>query len=409
MNKKLMAVAVAGALAAPALAYAQASTVQIFGRLNFIYGYYDNGGGGTTTAGGAVVGTPKVRTDSMSDSEAQIGFRGEENVGGGMAVHFQCLTSFDITGARANAGTSQWCGRDSNVGLKGNFGNVFIGNYDVAQKMVISKYRVFPLNAPIGLGNTFNGSASNVNNVAAGGLGAVDADLSSFSRRQMRSVHYWSPVISGFQGMATYSAANEGTLSTSASTIQKPRMASVGVNYSNGPFGIALAYERHRDYNPAGQATYTGGTDSSWQLGMGYKFMGKLQLNLQYAHLEYDLAGGRDMAQNNWNVNGQWDIAGPHRIRVGYVKTGHTKGSAGTAAAPIQVGQMVANGGVGDSGSNKFIFEYAYEMSKRTELSAAYAKVNNDRFSNKGVGTGADGNNFGESQTYIGGRISHRF
>ena len=34
MNKKLMAVAVAGALAAPAVAFAQASSVQIYGRAN---------------------------------------------------------------------------------------------------------------------------------------------------------------------------------------------------------------------------------------------------------------------------------------------------------------------------------------------------------------------------------------
>jgi len=45
MNKKLMAVAVAGALAAPALAFAQASTVQIYGKLTYEYGIADQGNG----------------------------------------------------------------------------------------------------------------------------------------------------------------------------------------------------------------------------------------------------------------------------------------------------------------------------------------------------------------------------
>ena len=36
MNKKLMAVAVAGALAAPAVAFAQASTVQIYGGMGLM-------------------------------------------------------------------------------------------------------------------------------------------------------------------------------------------------------------------------------------------------------------------------------------------------------------------------------------------------------------------------------------
>ena len=40
MNKKLMAVAVAGALAAPAAVFAQASNVQIYGKLNLGFDNY---------------------------------------------------------------------------------------------------------------------------------------------------------------------------------------------------------------------------------------------------------------------------------------------------------------------------------------------------------------------------------
>src|SRR3989304_1446999 len=45
MQKKLIAVAVAGALGAPALALAQASTVQIYGKAVFEYGYANQGTG----------------------------------------------------------------------------------------------------------------------------------------------------------------------------------------------------------------------------------------------------------------------------------------------------------------------------------------------------------------------------
>jgi len=394
LKQKLMSVAVAGALAAPALAYAQASTVQMYGRLNFLYGYYDNGAG-------------RNKTDAMGDTESEIGVRGSENVGGGMSVHFQCHTSFDVVGIRAAAGTAGWCGRNSSIGLKGNFGDVFIGNWDTANKVMMGNYRVFALGYPMGLGNTVNNSASNVDNGAI--LAGATIAQSSFSRRQQKSVHYHSPVFSGFQAMGSFSAANEATQVSSAATITKPRMWAAAANYTNGPFGIGLGYERHEDYNPAVQGTYTGGTDYSWQAGARYTFMGKLRLNVQYVRLNYDLAAGRDMSLNNWNVNGQWDIAGPHFIRVGYVRVGDTKGSAGTTAAPIQVGEATANGGAGNSGAEKFVFEYGYNLSKRTELTLGYARTENDGFSNRPVGGNADSNTFGETQTYIGGRISHRF
>ena len=41
MQKKLLAVAVAGALGAPAFALAQTSTVQIYGTMYVEYGYVD--------------------------------------------------------------------------------------------------------------------------------------------------------------------------------------------------------------------------------------------------------------------------------------------------------------------------------------------------------------------------------
>ena len=43
MQKKLLAIAVAGALGAPAVAVAQSSTVQIFGTLYIEYSYADQG------------------------------------------------------------------------------------------------------------------------------------------------------------------------------------------------------------------------------------------------------------------------------------------------------------------------------------------------------------------------------
>ncbi len=84
MNKKLMAVAVAGALAAPALAFAQASTVQIYGKMTYEYGIADAG-----------ASRPNVDYADTPGGSA-IGFKGEEKLGGGLSAWFQCESSADV-------------------------------------------------------------------------------------------------------------------------------------------------------------------------------------------------------------------------------------------------------------------------------------------------------------------------
>ena len=97
MNKKLMAVAVAGAFGAfgATAAFAQSSTVSLSGSLNYNYGYFDNGG---SSLGAAA----KVRTDALSNQESEWVMKGEEALGGGMSAFFMCSTSLDVTGSGAS-------------------------------------------------------------------------------------------------------------------------------------------------------------------------------------------------------------------------------------------------------------------------------------------------------------------
>jgi predicted porin len=402
MNKKLIALAVGGAIGAigaPTVALAQSSTVTLSGTINVLYGYFDNGGAGFSTPvqTSTVAGNAKVRTDSMANSEGEWVLKGQENLGGGMAAHFMCSTTFDPVAASA----SNMCGRNSYIGLKGNFGNVYFGNYDTPIKTMMANYRPFALTYPVGAGLLFNQSGSNVTNTS---------DATSFSRRQNRLVTYAMPTMNGFDAQFAYSTANEATGNTSASTIQKPRLWSAMVNYTNGPLMLGAGYERHIDYNPAAQATYTGGRDNSYQLGAAYTFMGSLKVSAMYANLKYETAGGTDLSQNNYGLYADWAISGPHRIRAGYSNMGSTKGSfAGTTTAGTTLGTLTGNGGAGQTGAQKYHFEYAYALSKRTEWSLGYARQNNDRSANIPVGTGSNTPNFGETQSYVGMRIKHAF
>ena len=93
MNKKLMAIAVAGALAAPAAALAQSSTVQVYGTVLVNYQLVDYGTGGPTPNT-----NPRVNNDMFNSHDSGLGFKGEEQLGGSLAAWFQCESTIDVTG-----------------------------------------------------------------------------------------------------------------------------------------------------------------------------------------------------------------------------------------------------------------------------------------------------------------------
>jgi len=157
--------------------------------------------------------------------------------------------------------------------------------------------------------------------------------------------------------------------------------------------------------------------------------MGSLKIGAIYVNMKYDNidGAGRDMGVNTYGLYGDWAVSGPHRIKFGYGVQGSTKGTyAGngtlvtattgaalttdTALSNSLVGGLNANGGAGQTGSQKLQLEYAYALSKRTDVALNYARISNDRNSNMSIGTGGPNYaNYGETQTWAGMRIGHKF
>src|SRR3954471_15624113 len=147
MQKKLLAVAVAGALAAPVAAMAQ-SSVTVSGAINV---WYETAGasGATNTvpATGGTVSTFDVKNrDRMQDGNgSNIRFTAVEDIGGGMqgfmqvesAVINNANTRNDAAGNPSQVPTSTqnaggWATRNSGVGLRGqSWGEVLIGVWDI--------------------------------------------------------------------------------------------------------------------------------------------------------------------------------------------------------------------------------------------------------------------------------------
>jgi predicted porin len=420
MQKKLMAVAVAGALAVPAVALAQTSTVQIGGSLTVFYYSHDPNNPSTGQRG-----------DIMEVSEPELFVRGEEALGGGLSVWFQCTSSVDafVNGAASALG---WCGRNSGIGFKGGWGNGFMGNWDQPQKLVFNRARGWwgGTNAFTGGSAVLlnGGSASGTDNprttsailVTTGGVGvslATTNSASTFFRRQARSWNYHSPVWSGFQFQGAFSSGTESTGNPETSFVDQ-RMWSVAGHYTNGPLYLGVGYERHKDYNPgnvapgAGASAYAGGSDDNWTLVAGYTF-GPVNVRGMYSRSKYDVTNTTDLKVDGWGLFADWNIGGPHTLRGQYVTVDDTEGSSGvnvgsykgpalTSCGPTSVMSCATS-----TGAKVWGLAYSYAFSKRTMGSIVYSKMDND--ANASFSKGKTNATAGNSQNTAGIMIQHRF
>ena len=190
IKKNVLSAAVAGAALAIASSAALAqSSVTIYGEVS--------------QSLEKKTGTPTSLQQSSFGSN--IGFKGTEDLGGGLAAYFEFRNNFSAdTGV---SGTPLWTEK-SFVGLKGAFGSVQVGRFLNAYDDVSFK----------AIGDSVAGQ---------NGL--------TYSGRDDNSIGYYSPNFGGFS-FAVTTALKE----TSANT---KNVSSLNLVYANGPLKVAAAYE----------------------------------------------------------------------------------------------------------------------------------------------------------------------
>jgi predicted porin len=110
MKKTLIAAAVLATVGSSAFAQ---STVTVYGRLNETIEHQKVGGGSSEW--------------TMQNNSSRIGFKGSEDLGGGLKAGFQLEHGFNVeTGKQTQ---SAFWGRQSEVNLSGGFGMVRLGNF----------------------------------------------------------------------------------------------------------------------------------------------------------------------------------------------------------------------------------------------------------------------------------------
>jgi predicted porin len=231
MNKKLIALAVAGACVAPSAIAQTTNPVTLYG---LVYATFES----VEATGGPV---PLVRRNRVADQSSLFGIRGTEDLGAGLKAFFQLETSF-----KPDQNDSVFAARNSGVGLQGGWGSFLLGRWDVPMKVSAGAVDVFGDRTIAGYQAGMLGSGVGGLNPSgsAASAPAATGGFDGFDRRDQNVVQYWSPSWAGVAIRLSY-AANETRTATT-----NPRAVGASLTYTGGPVYVGVAYDEMKDFRP---------------------------------------------------------------------------------------------------------------------------------------------------------------
>ena len=432
MQKKLLTLAVTGALAAPCIAMGQGSgppqaSVEVYGTINMAVGKFKYTGATNTT--GAASGPADVSKWDVAQGASNYGLRGRESLGGGLTAWFQIEQNAPMERSDNIAITP--ASRNSAVGIQGNWGNVFLGQWttpwaDLDGLWAIGTVGFWgPVTSIIGRRET-TGTAPNpncVNGHLSGsplGVGVCDAIEAAggvghpFWRRPSQAVVYQSPVFSGLQFKVLWQT-DESKATSNATTNADPSMISTSLQWSGmgGRARVGGAIDRHKDF------TVVGKTDTGYALKGGYNF-GVVDVGLAYENYNYKTALS-DCKTKSYGAAIAIPV-GMGTIRASYSKATAISGTYGGVAPAGTVGATSCGAAVttlnqaDQNGAKQYNIGYEHRFSKRTNVGIGYAVIKNDPAA-VFTWTGAPPTSDGASNTPFAGQdpstyfisITHRF
>jgi predicted porin len=372
MQRKLLGVAVVAAFAAPTVALAQ-SSVQVYGTVNMSFNQ--------SKYSAAADGSPSVTKWGVNSHGSNYGLRSTETLGGGMSAWLQAEFNLKMerdNGVHDGNGTA----RNSGLGLRGGFGNVYVGTWETPWAQTFRLWDVGtiggygPTTSVIGRRENTGGAPSRNCGNLSGAAGttalvtptaicgyaeAASAGAYSLWRRFGSSLFYESPVFGGVQGKIAYmpneaKAVTGPAGSATATTVSENPYAWSGSLTWAGMGGRARAFVANmmaKDWTQVGQ------TDSGWTVGGGFDF-GAANVGATYERYKYKTTTGDSKA-----VQYGLGLAVPL--------------GSGKIGLSYAVAKDIEGGGLGgDNGAKMINLGYEWALSKRTALGFGIAKISND-------------------------------
>jgi predicted porin len=356
MKKSLLALAVMGAFAGAAQAQSAVT----------IYGSFDGGIRSVDNAFTAANGEIARRTTMSSVgnyNNNRIGFRGVEDLGGGLNARFVLETGWNTgTGALDNT-ANRLFQRTATVGLGGAWGGIDFGRqYSVAFKTIGGydpfsyKYTgIIPL-ATAAPGSTGNTLAAPGANTAVVTSIATSPYFSQGGSRFDNDIQY-----TGNFGPATIRA--EYALGEQAGSTSNGATTAIGGTFAMDAFSIGGAYTTRKNNDTLASPTVQTWRDNdNWTIGAAFK-TGPFRVAAGYMNDKQDarVPGNRDTEVRNAWVGGSYALSPALELTAGFYQT--KRESAAT-----------------DGRRNLLMIGTTYALSKRTNLYAAVdsAKLKGD-------------------------------
>jgi len=323
MKKSLIALAV---LASAAGAASAQSSVTLFGIVDATVAY-----------GRASGGANKYQLTNSGYNSSRLGFRGVEDLGGGMSASFWLeagLSNDNGTGVGTNlnnqaAGASGGAtglvfNRRSTVSLAGGWGELRLGRDYTPQFWNLTVFDPFGTNG-VGTTQTLNSIVTGVTAV-----------------RASNTVGYFLPGnLGGFYGQAQYYFGEN--VRNGAATEKDGTGAGVRVGFANGPFNVAVALS---------ETKYAAGKVKQNNLGGQWDF----GIAKAMAHYSWDENGA--VEGKGWLVGGLFPVgAGEIRAAVSRYKIDNVAGA--------------------DPRATKVALGYVHNLSKRTAVYTTWARLKN--------------------------------
>jgi predicted porin len=268
-------------------------------------------------------GTRQTRLQSGGANSSRLGFRGTEDLGGGMNAVF--VLEHGFVADTGSAASSVFWNRQTYVGVNNkSWGSVTLGRQYTP--VLETQDRNDPAINTTGYGSAYNSGV-----------------MRTFSRAD-NSVRYQSP---SFGGVTVTGMVGLGENATGGN-----HLAAANVRYAGGPVNVEVAYGVQDAGNPQQEDKSIGVVAGTWTLG-NIKLMGALQRTRNDSR-----AVNVKDDRNEFMLGGVWQL-GLSRLHAAY-------------------GQGKVRD-VNDSTARHYSLAYAYDLSKRTAVYSVYQVVDNPK------------------------------
>ena len=330
MKRSLLALAVLGAFAASA--HAQSNIT--------IYGSFDGGIRNVDRSGNAFDVTTMGSNGTFNSN--RIGFRGLEDLGGGLRARFNLETGFNTGTGALNNTNNQLFERQAAVGIGSSWGWLDFGRQYTNAFLTIGAYDPLSYKYP---GIAF----------------AVPATAGTRYNNDLKYTGTFGPI----------TARAEWAFGETPGSFQQGSARSVSASYSSGPIAAGAAFTR-RTSAPAGTPAVGGGADTDhWTVGGAVKF-GPARVSVGYANQEAEVATAASDLRDRWMWTGvNYALTPAIELTAAYYK------------------QRRDGGGVASGDADLAIISATYAFSKRTNLYAGVDYRENDATFRTATGAGA--------------------